>query len=181
MDSVDSLIAKLKSDSVTDRMTAARDLVKHGPNAAAAIPQLIASLADPNGPVTDSVMWALGAIGQAAIQPLATATCTGPTLRRQMACYALGRYAPYATAKVAVLVDLLHDTDTDVVKAAATSLVTLGQHLGRDHEYRETPLTEDELAAAQKLAALLDTFVGDPCLDNSGFTEQALMWLNPLR
>jgi hypothetical protein len=75
----------------------------------------------------------------------------------------------------------LNDTDTEVRNAAAASLISLGQQLGRDHAYRGSPLSDDELNAAKQLYPLLETFVGDADLDSSGFAEQALMWLRPLR
>jgi HEAT repeat protein len=131
--------------------------------------------------VTDSVVWALGAIGEAAIEPLADAARTGDQLSRRMATYALGRYAPHASAKMSVLVDLLRDGDPEIRKAAASSLVSLGQQLGRDHSYRGSPLSDDEKNAARKLYPLLQTFVGDAELDDAGFAEQALTWLEPLR
>ena len=81
---------------------------------------------------------------------------------------------------MAVLIGLLNDGDTEVRNAAAASLISLGQHLGRDHAYGASPLSDDELNAARQLYPLLETFVGDADLDN-GFAEQALMWLKPLR
>ncbi|MEO9593981.1 MAG: HEAT repeat domain-containing protein [Rhodopirellula bahusiensis] len=181
MDQITPLILQLISTSVNDRLTAARALVAHGPNASPAIPHLIAALSEPNGPVTDSIMWTLGAIGENAIEPLAKAARSGDSqLHRRMACYALGRYAPHATAKMTTLSSLLNDSDREIRRAAAGSLISLGQHLGRDHEYRDSPLSDDEAAAANQLHPLISTFVGDETLD-SEFAEQALMWLTPLR
>lgn len=156
MNSIGTLIHQLGSDDVNDRFQAARGLVKLGPDAAPAIPHLIAALTDQSLPVVDSAMWALGACGESAIDQLATAAQRGESQARQMACHALGRYAPFATAKTAVLTELLGDVDDKVRKAAATSLVSLGQRLGIDYQNSSSPLSSDELKAARRLYTSVD-------------------------
>ena len=49
-----------------------------------------------------------------------------------------------------ILSSLLNDSDPEIRRAAAGSLISLGQHLGRDHEYRDSPLSDDEAAAAKQ-------------------------------
>ena len=122
-----SLALALRNKNSHVRFWAARTAVNLGPTAEPVIPDLIALLPDPHHPIKDSVVWALGAIGRAAITPLiAAAHCNDPELRAR-AVLALGRYPEHAKEKLPAIVESLDDPIANVRNHAAHAICSLGQ------------------------------------------------------
>jgi len=124
---LDALSSALHSDNSHVRFWAARTAVKLGSAAKPLIPDLISLLCDTHHPVTDSVVWALGSIGHAAINPLIDAARGDDAHLRARAVLALGQYHEDAEVKLPQIVRSLDDTDANVRNHAARAVCALGQ------------------------------------------------------
>jgi HEAT repeat protein len=104
-------------------------LGKIGPDAAEAVPTLVAALNDPEDNVRQSAAEALGMIGPNAAPavPALVAALNDPEDNvRQSAASALGKIGPNAAPAVATLVAALNDPDGKVALSAASALGKIG-------------------------------------------------------
>ncbi|WP_461509499.1 HEAT repeat domain-containing protein [Rhodopirellula baltica] len=124
---LDALESALQSDNSHVRFWAARTSVKLGPDAEPLIPILISLLCDPELPVRDSVVWALGVTGDPAIAQLINAARGNDVELRGRAVLALGRYPHNAATKLPVIIESLDDNDAEVRRLAALAICSLGQ------------------------------------------------------
>lgn len=153
-----SLALALRNKNSHVRFWAARTVVNLGPMAETLISDLIGILCDQHHPVTDSAIWALGAIGPAAITPLIAATRSHDPELRARSALALGRYYVDAAHKLPAIVELLDDSVTNVRNHAALAICYLGQSAHPD------PTIYDPDTFAMLVRAL-DHIADDPAID----------------
>ena len=181
MKEIETLITQLASSNIDERFLAARALVQHGSDAEAAIPALIQALTDPNLPVRDSVVWALGVIGEAAIESLADTSRKGEFATREKALWALARYTSFAKRKIAILLEALEDNNAEIRQIASSAISTLGKRIGLKANGSSDLLDDDEQKVIQKLLETLRRIRQDDELNDSPYTEQALEFLESIR
>ena len=153
-----SLALALRHKNSHVRFWAARTAVKLGPTAEPLIPDLIALLCDTHYPVTDSVVWALGAVGRSAIAPLIAAACGNDADLRARAVLALGRYPEHAGEKLPSIVKSLDDPIANVRNHAARAICSLGQSAHHDQSIYDS----DTFAI---LTTALERIASDPTID----------------
>ena len=117
------------------RFWAARALVKLGPAAQPAIPELIRLIVDREYPVRDSAVWALASIGEASIAPLSEAAGGDDIDLAAMALFALGRYSTHVSLKLQTVFTALDDDRLEIRRAAAHAVCSLLQDFHRQSEY----------------------------------------------
>ena len=124
---LDALKSGLQSDNSHVRFWAARTSVKLGSDAEPLVPVFISLLCDPELPVRDSVVWALGVVGVPAIASLIDAARGHDAELRGRAVLALGRYPGDAAMKLPVIIESLDDPEAEVRRLAALAICSLGQ------------------------------------------------------
>ena len=170
---IDALASALHSENSHVRFWAARTAVKLGPVAEPLIPDLISLLCDTHQPVTDSVVWALGSIGHAAITPLITAARADDAQLRARAVLTLGRYHENAALKLPQIIKSLDDADPTVRKHAAHAVCSLGQFAHPDRSVYDT----DTFAL---LLGALDRIADDSTIDvDAEWFDRICGWLGP--
>lgn len=125
-DRLASCTLALKDVKPSVRAKALADLVKMGPEAAAAIPVLIESLADRNPAVRAQAATALAAVGPEAVTALADSLKSKALWTRQGAVEALGLLGPAAKKAVSALMEALQDRNVLVRRGAACALGRIG-------------------------------------------------------
>lgn len=171
------LITQLASNDIDERFWAARALVRYRSNAEAAIPALIQALTDPNLPVRDSVVWALGSIGEAAIVPLADASREGEFDTRVKALFALARYTSIAQKKTDILIEFLEDRDVEIRQASASAISQLGKRIGLKAASSLEALDDQEHKVLPKLLETLRRIYQHDQLNDPPYTEDAIRLL----
>ncbi|MDX1929432.1 MAG: HEAT repeat domain-containing protein [Pirellulaceae bacterium] len=170
---IDALSSALRSENSHVRFWAARIAVNLGPDAEPLIPDLISLLCDTHHPVTDSVAWALGSIGHAAILPLVSAARSDDAQLRARAVLALGRYHENAALKLPEIIKSLDDADSSVRKHAAHAVCSLGQSAHPDSSVYDA----DTLAL---LLGALDRIGADSTIDvDEEWFGRICGWLRP--
>ncbi len=168
---IPKLRAGLSSANDSVRFWTARAIVTLGPDAAPLTADLIRVLVDPNFPVTDSVLWALGTIGAASIQPLIEAATGADPKLRCMAVCALGRYPEHITSKLPTILTALDDRDATVRTSAAHAVCRLAQRSYCDVASYDSP-------TQRALTDALNRIIKDTSIDTApDWPQRALDWL----
>lgn len=169
-----ALASALRSKNSHVRFWAARTAVKLGPTAERLIPELISLLCDHHQPVTDSVVWALGSIGPAAITPLIEAARGHDAQLRARAVLALGRYHENTDLKLPEIIRSLNDPVANVRNHAASAVCSLGQSAHPDPSVYDS----DTLAI---LLSALDRIANDSTIDvDAEWLGRIRGWLRPI-
>jgi HEAT repeat protein len=176
-DDLDVLRAALRHPNSHVRFWGARALVTLGPVAEPAIPELIPLLTDAQTTVVDSVIWALGAIGDASLDPLNAVATTADEALRRMALIALGSYADHIASKLQTVVNALDDCSPGIRRAAAWAVCSLAQRL-RERK-RNAKLSADEQDALPILRRAIMRIETDPEIDQApDWTSRIAAWLD---
>lgn len=181
MKEIQTLIAQLSATDSDERMRAARAIVKYGSEAEVAIPALIGVLTDPDLPVRDAVIWALNAIGETAIEALASKSREGEIATREQALWALAKYSNFAPRKIEILLEALEDEHQSIRQTAASALSTLSKRIGVKADGRLEVLEEDEQKILPKLSKTLQKIYQDEQLNDPPYTEQALLLIESIK
>jgi HEAT repeat protein len=118
------------------RFYALQLVIKVGPDAAPAVPAIIATLADPQPELRRESLFALGAIGPAAAKAtdkIAAALTDEDTEVRHAACYALGKIGADAKAALPALQKAMASDDAFLQMAAVWAALKISP---ADHELR---------------------------------------------
>jgi HEAT repeat protein len=156
---VEALRAGLRHPNTHVRFWAARGLVKCGPDAETAIPELIGALRDPHIPVGDSANWALNEIGKPAVLALCEAARNYEPSLRAVAVRSLGTHDADLEWRVPTVIGAFGDPDFNVRRSAWRATCALVQQLLGKR--RGGDLTEIENQSAISLRAALDQVVAD--------------------
>lgn len=113
-------------NTVRYRSAAAKALGILGPEAEAAIPELIKALHDSETQVSWDAASALGRVGRPAVPELMRALADSSSYVRHCAAYALGEIGAAAEPAVPALIESLMDTNRDVRASAAYSTAIIG-------------------------------------------------------
>ncbi len=125
-----TLSAKLSPlESPGIRVAAAKSLAVLGPDAAAAVPDLVVALHDPEPFVAMQAAAALGRIGKPAVPGLTNALANKRPAVRHAAAYGLGEVGGDAEAAVPQLITRLEDYDPAVASSSAYSLTLIGNQV----------------------------------------------------
>ena len=150
------LRAALRSSNPHVRFWAARAIVELGPAGEPAIPELLERLCDSEHPTVDSVMWALGSIGEPAIAALCEAAAAGHIELRRRAVFALGRYPEHISSRLPPILSALDEPDRSLRGAAASAVCSLLQSF-----VRRTDLSSAEVEAVVTLRHAVDRIAAD--------------------
>jgi len=120
---------QLKSESASDRASAARAIGAFGPYGAPAVTDLAKALADPDARVRQAAAWAFSQMvdaGAAAVPALAKSLTDADPHVRSMSAVALRSIGPKASDAVPALIQAVNDTDAFVRAPAADALGRIG-------------------------------------------------------
>jgi HEAT repeat protein len=112
--------------AATERLNATRALGLLGPQAANAVPALIAALEDPGPGVSTAAAVALGQMGPAAVQPLTAASAGADASVRGLILFALGQIGPEAAPAVPELARQLETADALLTPLVMSALARIG-------------------------------------------------------
>ncbi len=116
------LLWGLKGNQVETRLDAMMRLADHGPQAAAAVPDLIEALQKGDDHLRLSAAITLGRIGKAAVQPLTRLLTSKDVDTRYYSVWALAWVGPAASTAAPAVSTLLADDDVEVRRRAAHAL-----------------------------------------------------------
>ena len=181
MNSVANLVSQLKDDDYRVRFRAADALLKMARGRASdvqpVIPELIASLLDSHSPVVDRAMWALGTLGEPALQALIVSARAGTELSRRMALLAIASCIENSEQRAAVLIDALASEEPEIRKTAAIAICNLAQHIGTTARHRPEALDRGHRRIQPLLRTTLEELAANEELNHPPFTERALVWI----
>ncbi|MCI0458225.1 MAG: HEAT repeat domain-containing protein [Gemmataceae bacterium] len=117
-----ALLKQLKSQDAAERLAAVTALADHGPQAKAAVPDLLEALQQGNEHLRLNAAITLGRIGKVAVPPLTRLLTSKEAETRLYAVWALAWVGPEATGAAREVVALLTDPNADVRRKAAHAL-----------------------------------------------------------
>lgn len=175
-------LQKLKSENPRTRFWASDKLVKITYQASKeikleAVKEMILSFEVEDPPTNDRLVWALGNLGEIALNELKKFIQSENLKVRKLSIYSVGRYISHPKIRLVILKDLLKHQKKEVRTMASSSLNTFAQNIGSAKEHQPDAFTKEHEEITSELITILEKNMKSKELKIDQFTEQALKWL----